>query len=81
MKTLPPYLMDVLRNVCWSAGDDMFFVLGHLSRQNASAYMSRLKGLGLAYTHQHNGTIEVWPTKQGRELAYGNEEFGDFIPS
>jgi hypothetical protein len=72
VKQLPPYLLDVLRSVCWNAGDDMFFVLGHLSRQNASAYMSKLKSMGLAYTHRHDRTLEVWPTRAGRDLVYGD---------
>lgn len=61
--------MKALEFIVSMDGDDINFVLGYLSRKTASNYVSELKKRGLAYTHPHNGTIEVWSHPKGRALV------------
>ena len=65
---LPKHLHDALTAIVNQSGDDIGFVLGYLSRETASSYVSKLKRRGLAYTHHSGSTIEVWPHPKGRAL-------------
>lgn len=65
MKKLPPYLLETLRSI--SNGEDIHFCLAYLG-SNAGSYVSRLKTLGLAYTHIANGVTEVWRSRAGESL-------------
>lgn len=64
MKALPPYLQEVLETISHNQGEDINFALGYLG-SNRSSYLSRLKSLGLAYTHRANRKTEVWLTQDG----------------
>lgn len=74
MKKLPYHLLLALASVAGAAGDDLYFVLGHVAKNTARSYMSQLKARGLAYTHVSNGTTEVWPTKAGEKLLAERSE-------
>jgi len=78
MKLLPPRLFNVLLDISRQEGEDMFFALGNLGREQASSYVSQLNSRGLAYTHRANGTIEVWMHPKGRQ--YLKENFLAHIP-
>lgn len=66
---LPPHLQDTLDAIMDRMGDDIRFALGHLNHKTASAYVSKLKRRGLAYTARINGVTEVWLTNKGAALA------------
>ncbi len=66
---LAPYLLETLRSI--SNGEDIHFCLGYLGSLKSS-YVSKLKALGLAYTHRSNGKTEVWRTQKGEMLVQGN---------
>jgi hypothetical protein len=61
---LPKHLQEALDSVSGHEGDDIYFVLGYLSRSTAHCYVSRLKKLGLAHTYVSNGISEVWTRRR-----------------
>lgn len=65
---LPARLMRALESIVVNEGDDLYFVLGYVSRSTARSYMSQLKSKGLAYTHVSGGTVEVWAHDRGRRI-------------
>ena len=68
MKTLPKHLKQALEAIVAGSGDDIYFVLGYLSKGTARSYVSELKKRNLAYTYCGGSTCEVWPTDKGKKI-------------